>query len=409
MDKKSLSQKILGLLLIFFPLVLIPQTNQKPVALPTIEVPVRVFSDGQFVNNLSLDDFEIFEDGSLQKIDACYLVKSINLEKIQGETSFPVNLSRHYYLLFQTNDYDPKLAEAVDYLFKQLLLPEDTLTLMTPMKTYNLSREALKSIPKEKLSKDMKNLLKKDIQEGNGQYNILLKDLKMLVKVISAGGKAIVESDMETDSTSSETGLELTLSRYKETLAKLENVRLVDDNKFISFGRALKRLPGQKIVFLFYQREFRPEISSTTLNMMMSEYQDQPNVLGDVMELFQVYSRKTSFKTDQVNQVFADASICFNLIFMNKESQYYFGLTMREQSEDIFRGFSDTAHVTGGIVDSSPNPGAGFKKAAETSQNYYLLYYTPANYAKNGNFKNIKVAVKNKNYSLAHRLGYFTN
>jgi VWFA-related protein len=409
MDKKSLSKKILGLLLIFFPLALIPQTNQQPAALPPIEVPVRVLFDGQFVDNLSLDDFEIFEDGNPQKIDACYLVKGINLEKIQGETSFPVNLSRHYYLLFQTNDYDPKLAEAVDYLFNQFLLPEDMLTLMTPMKTYNLSREALKSMPKEKLSKDMKNLLKKDIQEGNGEYNLLLKDLKKLVKVISAGGGAVVESDMETDSTSSEIGLELTLSRYKETLAKLENVRLVDDNKFINFARALKRLPGQKIVFLFYQREFRPEISSTTLNMMLSEYQDQPNILGDVMELFQVYSRKTSFKIDQINQAFADASICFNLIFMNKESQYFFGLNMREQSEDLFRGFSDTAQATGGIVDNSPNPGAGFKKAAETSEKYYLLYYTPANYAKNGNFKNIKVAVKNKNYSLAHRLGYFAN
>ncbi len=400
---------MLVLLVIFFPLILISQTNQKPVAPPAIEVPVRVFSGGQFIDDLSLGDFEIFEDGKSQKIDACYLVKGINLEKIQGETSFPVNLSRHYYLLFQTNEYDPKLAQAVDFLFNRFLLPQDTMTLMTPMKPYHLTRDALKSAPKEKLSKDMQSLLKKDIQQGSREYDKLLKDLKKLVKVISAGGSATVESDMESDSTSSEIGLEFTLERYKTTLAKLENVRLVDDSRFIDFARAMKRVPGQKIVFLFYQREFRPEISSATLNTMMSMYQDQPNVLSDLMDLFQFYSRKTSFKIDQINQAFADASICFNLIFMNKESQYFFGLTMREQSEDIFRGFSDTAQATGGIVDNSPNPAAGFKKAAESSQNYYLLYYTPANDTRDGNFKTIKVVVKNRNYTVAHRLGYFAN
>jgi len=394
-------------MLFFLPLTLIPQTTPQPAPAHPVEVPVRVTSAGQSVDNLALEDFEITEDGKPQTIDALYLVKGINLARTLGGTSFPVNLSRHYYLLFQTNEYDPKLAEAVDYLFQNCLLPEDSMTLMTPMKPYNLAPDALKSKPKEKLSKEMQSLLKKDIQQGGGEYRDIIKDLKKLVKVISAGGRTAGESEMETDSTTSQLGLEMTLDSYKTTLVKLENLRLVDGQKFLNFSRALKKLPGQKVVFLFYQREFRPEISSAVLNTMMSMYQDDPNVEGDLMELFQFYSRKPNFDVSRIRQALADASICFNLIFMNKESQYYFGMTMREQSEDLFRAFSDMAQATGGMVDNSPNPAAAFKKSADTLQTYYLLYYTPQESGRDGGFRNIKVTVKNKDYAVAHRLGYF--
>ena len=35
-----------------------------------IEVPVRVFKSGKFVDNLTIDDFKVYEDGVLQQIEA---------------------------------------------------------------------------------------------------------------------------------------------------------------------------------------------------------------------------------------------------------------------------------------------------------------------------------------------------
>ena len=45
-----------------------------------IEVPVRVFENGSFVDNLTIDNFEILEEGFPQKIEAVYLVKKRTVE-----------------------------------------------------------------------------------------------------------------------------------------------------------------------------------------------------------------------------------------------------------------------------------------------------------------------------------------
>jgi VWFA-related protein len=93
---------------------------------------------------------------------------------------------------------------------------------------------------------------------------------------------------------------------------------------------------------------------------------------------------------------------------MHKEPERALGISMREQSEDAFNAFSQIAKATGGIVDSSQTPIAAFKNAINAAQSYYILYYSPADSKKDGKFKSIKVEVKNKDYKVTHRVGYFT-
>ena len=50
-----------------------------------IEIPVRVFKGNTFIDNLSIDDFEIYEGGKLQKIAAVYLIQKTEVKKEQGE------------------------------------------------------------------------------------------------------------------------------------------------------------------------------------------------------------------------------------------------------------------------------------------------------------------------------------
>jgi len=106
-------------------------------------------------------------------------------------------------------------------------------------------------------------------------------------------------------------------------------------------------------------------------------------------------------------RTYADA--VFHLIFMNKEPERVSGIVLVEQSEDIFRAFSETAKGTGGIVDSSQNPVAGFKHAMAMSEAYYILYYVPEGGPGDTRFKTIAVRLKNRSYSLLHRKGYFVN
>ncbi|MBM3285291.1 MAG: VWA domain-containing protein [Candidatus Aminicenantes bacterium] len=381
--------------------------EQVDITVTNIIVPARVLEGREFVDNLNAEDFELFEDGVPQIIQAFYLVRNTDVERKEGAQDFALRTSRNFYLLFQMTDYNPKLAGMIDYLFQQALRAGDALVLQTPMKSYSLSPQALAAKPRKTLAEEMNSLLKKDIKTGNTEYNTLLRDLKRIVSGISG---TTTMANLETDSSATSlSGLEFMLNRYKETVRQIEDQRLMDEKKILRFAQALKRVEGQKQVFLIYQREFRPEISPAVLNFLLSNYQENPNIMSDLQDLFHLYTRDLSVNTELLKKAFTDSSINFNFIFMNKEPDYVSGVVMREQSEDVFRSFSKVAQATGGYIDNSQNPAAGFKNAVENASAYYLLCYSPKNYQKDNQFKNITVRVKNPAYTVQHRIGYFAN
>jgi len=394
------------LLLILFGWLALPlfQQEQYEITVTNIAVPARVLDGDRFIDNLTIGDFELLEDGVPQKIQALYLVRNKILERKETLQEFDPSFNRSFYLLFQMTEYNPKLTELIDYLFNQVILSGDNLLLQTPMKNYGLSPQAFATKPKKVLADDMNSLLKKDIKNGNTEYNSLLSDLKRIVRNIS--GVSPMRDMEETDSTAP-MGLEYMLNRYKETIQRMDQNRLMDEKKILRFAYALKRVPGQKNVFFIYQREFRPEIQPMVLNQLMSMYQDDPNIMGDLQDLFQYYTRDISLNTDIIKKAFADSSVNFNFIYMNKEPENVSGVNMKEQSEDVFRVFSQVAQATGGVSDSSQNPVASFEHAIKSSEIYYLLYYSPQNYKKDGQFKNITLKVKDQNDTVLHRLGYF--
>lgn len=46
-----------------------------------IEVPVRVYKGNDFVGDLTIDDFELYENGILQTIDAVYLINKTSTQR----------------------------------------------------------------------------------------------------------------------------------------------------------------------------------------------------------------------------------------------------------------------------------------------------------------------------------------
>ena len=307
-------------------------------------------------------------------------------------------------------DWDPTMAGAIDHLFGSVLKPGDSLTMITPFKPYHLHKDALAQRSKAEIAKSMKDVLRKDILRGSGEYRALLGELRRLTRAI-AGTTTNFQEDMESDLTTEAEGgmgLEMQIDRYRQSLMKLEGIRLVDEAKLLSFAGSLKSVPGQKTVILFYQREYRPEISSAAMNRLMSDYQDKPDILGNLMDLFQFYKREKTFQAEAVKRAFADAGIDFHFIFMEKKNQRVFGATMREQSEDTFPGFVEIARATGGTVGVSQNPTAAFKHAAEVSADYYLLSFMPeALPAGGGGFRTIDVTVKRAECQVTSPLGYF--
>src|SRR4030042_731008 len=103
-----------------------------------IEVPVRVFKGDRFVDDLTISDFEVYEDGRLQSLDAVYLVRKTAIERREEAMPFVPDTQRHFYLDFELSEYDPRIREALDYFVREVLLPGEQMVLLTPMRTYRM-------------------------------------------------------------------------------------------------------------------------------------------------------------------------------------------------------------------------------------------------------------------------------
>ncbi len=373
-----------------------------------IEIPVRVLDGGRFVDTLRAEDFELSENGKPQKIEAMYLVRKGLISREEASPDIRPQTHRVFYLFFQMTEYFSKMEEAISSLFKNVLQPDDAVVFVTPLRQYALSPQGMKKKSKEALVKEMTGLLRKDIQESGSDYRSVLSNLKMILRSIN-GSQGGMDKDVESGLIDTSYSLETLLTRYRSTLQKLDSIRLVDETKFMNFADVLKSQDGQKFVFFFYQREFRPEIDGNVMNQSLMDFQDRPGIIANLSDLLQLYQRDVNLDLGKVSRAYADADANFNFIFMDNSAKSGAGIRMREQSEDVFKIFTAICQATGGVQDSSPNPASGFQKTAEFAENYYLLYYAAPAVPADGSFRTVAVRIKDKGYAVKNRLGFFAH
>jgi VWFA-related protein len=379
-----------------------------------IEVPVRVFQNGDFVENLTIDDFEILEEGIPQRIEAVYLIKKRTVERSEEKKRFAPSTDRTFFLFFEISEYNPKIGDAIDYFHENVLVPGDKLIIVTPMNTYRLRNRVLEYQSRKELSRQLKELLRKESLMGNAEYRGAVQDLIGLAKSLAAGspdghGNDAAQLDEYTLSGYGRMPVEKQLMKYLNILERIRKLRHVDQKKLLDFAKVLKNDSGQKYVFLVYQREYIPQIEPSILNKYVVQYQDKSHVLQGLYSMSHTSRRDISFDVELVKQAYADSSISIHFLFLTPAIKHVQGVYFQERSEDIFGAFREMANATGGFADSSANPASSFKRAIDASENYYLLYYSPQKYEKDGRFKKIKVRVKEKDCKVTHRMGYFSN
>jgi hypothetical protein len=371
-----------------------------------ISLAVRVSEGGRFVPDLTLKDFEIFEGGLAVRPEALFLVRKDAIERREGLPDLRPDVSRTIIILFQLLEYHNKIPEALEFVFNDELLPGDTLEIQTPMRNYKLTPEALAKRPRAELARELTGIVKKDIIQGGMAYNSVLRDLKRFVRQIGGvGGTGLGDTEGDFDDGLS---LEHLLTQYAENLQKMETLRAIDEGKLVGFARAMRAQKGQTSVFYVYQREFRPEMNSQKLDLLALENQDRPDILANVQTLFQMYHRSISLDHRRIKEAFADAGLGFYFLFMNRQPERISGITMREQSEDVFKALTAAAEATGGAADSSQNPAASIRSAMKRAESYYLLYFSPSTAAPAGTFIDLEVKVKGKDFKVSHRAGYLS-
>ncbi len=368
-----------------------------------IPLAVRVFEGNHFVDDLGLDDFEISVGHRLEKPVSLFLIDRKQILRQEGESISSPDLTRHIIIMMKMIDYHPQLAQAIEDLFINEILVGDTLQIQTPMKNYMMAAGALEKVPRPVLIKNALELVRKDILQGNMLYNSLLNELKRFVRRIS--GVSAFETE-ELGGISEDLGLPFLFQNYRVNMQKLEALRRIDENQLIQFASQMQKIPGQKFIFYFYQREFLPEINPAKMNELLSMYQDEPNIIGELQDLFQQFHRPLTFNTPRLEEAFACSEAQLNFLFLNKDAPKIAGLVMRERSEDIFKLMSNIARATGGITEASQNPEAALKKAFALASKYYLLYLEPKEELWASIFNPVTVKVKRENIAIMTRLGF---
>ena len=406
---------LLGLLLLILASLAIAQQIAVESTVINIEVPVRIYKASRFVDSLNIEDFDIYEDGKLQKLEAVYLVKKRAIERREELTRFVPQTDRSFFLFFEISEYTEKIGEAVDFFIQNIIMPGDILTIVTSMKTYRLKPKAFEGLIRKDIVGQLKEILRRDSQIGSSEYRSAIIDLENLAKAMAGQVTDYLDpvSDGLVDSSGSlqykDIPIDELLNRYSEILANVENMRSMDQSQLLSFSKILKSAPGQKYVYLFYQREFIPKIDPRILYNYIERYQDRPDIYQTIQGLFEFYRRDLLINIDRVKEAYADSSIAIHFLLITTPPKQVPGVKYFEQSEDVFSAFQEMARATGGFVETSSNASFLMKSAVESSENYYLLYYTPRPYTKDGKFHKIVVRVKDKNCRVTHRLGYYGN
>jgi hypothetical protein len=406
-------------------LALFPQEIKEEATVINIEVPVRVFNGKTFVDNLTIDDFEVLEDGVLQKIEAVYFVKKRSVERSQERKRFAPKTARNFFLFFEISEYQPQIGDAIDYFVHRVLAPGDNLSVVTPMKSYRMKNIAFEVTSQDEVARQLTMLVRRDTLTGNSEYRNLLSQIAGLAQSLSIQmGQArmlmavedeVIEiatqpvTDLSSNTQFNTRPLEEQLNLYENFVFRLENLRKVNQKSLINFAQYLRQKDGQKYVTIFYQREYIPQIDPKLLSQSLSLFQDSPIILQTITNLIDFYRREVPIDIELIKQTYADCSISIHFLYITTPPEQEYGVYMADHSEDIFSAFRQMAIATGGFVDSSAKADFLFKEAVEASENYYLLYYSPASYVSDGKFKEIKIKVKNQDYRIFHRAGYFAN
>ncbi|MFA9453144.1 MAG: hypothetical protein ACERK6_04440 [Candidatus Aminicenantaceae bacterium] len=408
----------LAMLLVFCSAVLGQQILREISQVINIEVPVRVFKAGRFVDDLTIKDFEVLEDGVPQKVEAVYLIRKDTVTRGEDkQQKYRPQTARTFFLFFEVSEWDARLGESVDYFCSSVLLPRDRLIAVTPVKTYRLKEEGFTMKSREDIAAELKSLIRKDALIGDAEYRSALKDLADMAQILNSA-----LGDESADSLSSqgmrgvqegllEQGIDVVATHYVSYLQRLESLREVNELRMMDFAQHLKEQEGQKYVFLFYQREYIPMIDPKVFTASSSSLQDVEGVdlsmlLADVANW---YNQDMGTDVERVKRAFADASTAVHFLFITKPAPNIPGVYFQERSSDTFTPFAEMAKASGGFMSSSANPNFLFKQAVEASENYYLLYYAPKDYMGDGKFKTIKVRIKGEGFKTIHRLGYFSN
>ena len=389
---------------------LVAQTQEpikETVSVVNVEVPVRVFSDGQSVPGLSKNDFEISEGGKVQQINGFYFFhKKINpeAEPLSGADQAQHPAGRYFVLIFRVYEYNDDLEKGLQYLFEKVLRPEDQLLVMANNRTLAFDRlgddaeaqgKIRETLRAESLS--ARNQLLSTVHGIEQSLNMTQFKLRMRTMRLDAGPDYLQQF------------LQSYLMAWKDFKRRYLTLEL---DKFYYFSKFLEKIRKEKWVLNFYQMEMFPQIAfGSEIENQLRNYirnlqeSDNPTLIAQgrslerlLQDIKMEMNVATDFPAEEASKLFYKVNATFHSFFMRvfadtDSSQ----LEFRQVATEIESGLRELTRATGGTLAASNNVASALSTVSDKADDYYMLTYEPANPKKIGK---IKVMVKNKKYKV---------
>ncbi len=384
----------------------LPQQEEpirETVSVINVEVPVRVFADGKAVPGLRKEDFQIFEAGKPQLINGFYSLRkriaAPEAETTQDAAAPRPEAGRYFVLVYRIYEFNAQVQDGLDYLFRELFLPDDQLLVLANENQLGIPRLGEDDQAQNKIRELLAN-------ESRTQYNRLLGTLQQIETSLNMTQFKMALRSREDLRPEYLKGF---LQSYLEAWKDFKRSYLLPSiDRYYYFARHLENVRKKKWVLNFYQLEQFPQIAfggqmEQQLRSVISEMQgnDNPTISAQGRMLQKLKSSidmemkvADDFPAAEVSKLFYKVNATFHSFFMRiskdtggKELQF------SQVSTDIENSLRELTERTGGSLLASNDLTQSLGRVAQLEDVYYVLTYEPANPKKVGK---IKVTVANR-------------
>jgi len=409
-------KKTITIFLILFILIisfLWPQedevTTTETVSVVNVEVPVRVFLKDKPVDNLSKNDFKLYENGELQTIHGFYKVtktiKNPNSETIVKQKS-QIFRPRYFTLVFRLIKYNKELEKGLSYIFEEILRKDDQLLVFANNRSLFLN----KITNKKNSCTLVQDLLKDECHKARLRLDTYLRKIETELNMARLNSLLQKESEYTvTDDVIKFLKKYLVIwNEYKR------NYLMPNMDRFYYFAHHLEKIQKEKWVINFYQIELFPKlkISGTIMReirnltgFLQGSHRSEDRVFAKtistlLMDINETLNTSLDFPAKEISKLFYKVNATFHSILININRELLSqDFEFKRISTNIENSLREITKKTGGSLIASGNLKYALNKIQEKEDILYMLTYSPKNPKKIGK---IRIVLNKKNHRIIY-------
>jgi hypothetical protein len=307
-------------------------------------------------------------------------------------------------LIFRTTDFNIELRKGVEYLFDNIIKPEDELLLFINDKTVSLNKSYWKI--------DRKDIVLQMLREECVHaHQRLISYFLTIQKDLDRTQQKLIEDD--TYSQNAFFVIEF-LRRYLTTWQEYKKKHLIPDlDKYYNFAKHLDKIKKEKWIINFYQIEMFPKMKITgrlrqRIETMISQLmvaRSEDSVHSQIISRFledidTELNVADDFPIDEITKLMYKVDTTFHSIFMGVEKETMGqDFQFKKVSTDIENCLRELTKKTGGALITTGDLGSALHSIQSKEDFYYVLTYVPRNPQKKDK---IRITVNNKKYKLVY-------